>query len=150
MNKIVSFKYQYSHPISLDDTYIGCCSIGELTPIGISWECNGTVYGRINENGLCATLLQYHNIIGVVESPYKKGNYNPAYILDNANQIIWNVSDLFLATYGNKYYGGVGLHFMDVIVENETLCFIINISNCDFRFSINLETGEIGRLVETR
>ncbi len=78
------------------------------------------------------------------------GSFNPAYILDGTNQIIWNVADLFIATYGKKYYGGIKLHFIDVINENETLCFIINIANCDFRFSINIKTGEIGRLIETR
>lgn len=130
--------------------YHGGYSMGELTPIGISWECNGGLYHRRSENGLCATLLPAANVIGVVESPYMKENYNPAYVLDHANQVLWNVSDLFRVTYGHRYYDGVGLHFMDVVTENETLCFIIHISNCDFRFTIDLKTGEIGRLVETR
>lgn len=148
MNKIVSFKYMY--PTSLDRMSKESYSVGELLPIGISWECNGTVYSKKNENGgLCATLLEHGNVIGIVESPYM-GSFNPAYILDGTNQIIWNVTDLFIATYGKKYYGGVKLHFIDVINENETLCFIINIANCDFRFSINIKTGEIGRLIETR
>ncbi|GAA6255063.1 hypothetical protein F070042J6_09150 [Bacteroides sp. f07] len=148
MNKIVSFKYMY--PASLDRMSKEAYSVGELLPIGISWECNGTVYSKKNENGgLCATLLEYGNVIGIVESPYM-GSFNPAYILDGTNQIIWNVTNLFIAAYGKKYYGGIKLHFIDVINENETLCFIINIANCDFRFSVNIKTGEIGRLIETR
>ena len=89
------------------------------------------------------------NVIGVVENPYT-GEYNSAYVLSATNQIIWNVSDLFIAIYGSKYYGGIKMHFVDVRIENGSLYFFINISNCDFRFSFNIKTGEIGRLVETR
>lgn len=58
MNKIVSFKYMY--PTSLDRMSKESYSVGELLPIGISWECNGTVYSKKKENGgLCATLLEH-------------------------------------------------------------------------------------------
>lgn len=146
MNKIESFKYIRPIPLST----VECHSVGELLPIGFSWKCKGGVYNRIQESGgLCAILSECDNVIGVVESPYMKG-FNSAYVLNGTNQVIWNVSDLFIATYGNKYYGGVGIHFVDVRIENETLYFFVNISNCDFRFSINIKTGEIGRLIETR
>ncbi len=146
MNKIESFRYV--RPISLSAT--SCYSAGDLLPIEISWECNGNMYSRKQEDGgLCAILSEQDNVIGVVENPYM-GGFNSAYVLNGTNQIIWNVSDLFIATYGNKYYGGVRLHFVDVRIENGTLYFVINISNCDFRFSINVKTGEIGRLIETR
>lgn len=146
MNKIVSFKYIRSISLSKAE----CYSVGELLPIGVSWECNSCVYNRKQENGgLCAILSEFDNVIGVVESPYI-GDFNSAYVLNGTNQIIWNVSDLFIATYGKQYYGGVKIHFIDVRIENETLYFFVNISNCDLRFSFNVKTGEIGRLIETR
>lgn len=146
MNKIESFKY--IRPISPGTT--SCYSVGDILPIEISWECNGKVYNRKQEKGgLCAILLEHDNVIGVVENPYT-GEYNSAYVLSATNQIIWNVSDLFIAIYGSKYYGGIKMHFVDVRIENGSLYFFINISNCDFRFSFNIKTGEIGRLVETR
>lgn len=90
MNKIVSFKYMY--PASLDRMSKEAYSVGELLPIGISWECNGTVYSKKNENGgLCATLLEYGNVIGIVESPYV-GSFNPAYIL--IVKLNWETWDL--------------------------------------------------------
>lgn len=147
MNKIESFKYIF--PVS--QSAASGHSIGELLPTEISWEYNGMVYRRKQEKGrLCAILLEPDNVIGVVENPYM-GGFNSAYVLNGRNQIIWNVSDLFIAAYGSKYYGGVGIHFVDVRVENGTLYFFINISSCcDFRFSINIKTGEIGPLVESR
>lgn len=146
MNRIESFKY--IRPISSSAT--SCYSVGDLLPIEISWECNGSMYNRRQEKGgLCAILSEHDDVIGIVENPYT-GGFNSAYVLNGTNQIIWNVFDLFIATYGNKYYGGVGIHFVDVRIENRTLYFFINISNCDFRFSINIKTGEIGQLIETR
>ena len=124
------------YPASLDRMSKEAYSVGELLPIGISWECNGTVYSKKMRMVACVLLLlEYGNVIGIIESPYM-GSFNPAYILDGTNQIIWNVTNLFIAAYGKKYYGGIKLHFIDVINENETLCFIINIANCDFRFSV--------------
>ena len=146
MNKIESFKY--IRPISLSTTSRN--SIGDFLPIEITWECNGSMYNRKQEKGgLCAILSEHDNVIGVVENPYTAG-YNSAYVLSGTNLIIWNVSDLFIAIYGSKYYGGVKIHFVDVRIENGSLYFFINISNCDFRFSINIKTGEIGPLIETR
>lgn len=146
MNKIESFKY--IRPISQNET--SGCSVGDLLPIEISWECNGNMYSRKQESGgLCAVLSEKDNMIGIVENPYM-GGFNSAYIINGTNQIVWNVSDLFIATYGTKYYGGVGIHFIDVRIENGILYFFINISNCDFRFSVNIKTGQIGRLIETR
>ena len=109
------------------------------------------VYRRKQEKGrLCAILLEPDNVIGVVENPYM-GGFNSAYVLNGRNQIIWNVSDLFIAAYGSKYYGGVGIHFVDVRVENGTLYFFINISSCcDFSLSINIKSGEIGLLMDSR
>lgn len=145
MNKIESFKY--IRPISPGTT--SCYSVGDILPIEISWECNGKVYNRKQEKGgLCAIFSEHDNVVGVVENPYT-GGFNLAYVLNGANQIVWNVSDLFIATYGNLYYGRA-LHFVDVRVENGILYFFINISNCVFRFSINVKTGEIGQLIETR
>ena len=145
MNKIISFKSIC--PISF--TTARRYSVGELLPNAVSWVCNGCVYNRKQENGgLCAVLLECDNVIGVVESPYV-GSFNPAYVLDETNQIIWNVSDLFLAIYGKMYYGGK-LHFSDVRTENGTLWFFVYISGCDFRFSFDVQTGEIGQLIETR
>ena len=147
MNKIESFKY--IRPISLSTT--SCNSIDDFLPIEITWEYNGSIYNRNKEAAyeVLDFLLEHDNVIGVVENPYT-GEYNSAYVLSATNQIIWNVSDLFIAIYGSKYYGGIKMHFVDVRIENGSLYFFINISNCDFRFSFNIKTGEIGRLVETR
>ncbi|WP_289751856.1 hypothetical protein [Bacteroides acidifaciens] len=146
MNKIESIKY--IRPISSSITLYN--SIGDSLPIEITWECNGSMYNRKQEKGgLCAILSEHDNVIGVVENPYT-GGYNSAYVLNATNQIIWNVSELFMSNYGSKYYGGVNIHFVDVRIENGNLYFFINISDCDFRFSINVKTGEIGQLIETR
>lgn len=146
MDKIESFKY--IRPIT--STASESTSVGERLPIGISWISKGRVYNRINENGgLCAVLLDCYNAIGVVENPYA-GGFNSAYVLDGTNQTVWNVSELFITAYGNKYHDGVRIHFADVRIEKEMLCFFVNISNCDFRFSFNIRTGELGRLIETR
>ena len=116
MNKIESFKY--IRPISPGTT--SCYSVGDILPIEISWECNGKVYNRKQEKGgLCAIFSEHDNVVGVVENPYT-GGFNLAYVLNGANQIVWNVSDLFIATYGNLYYGRA-LHFVDVRVENGIL-----------------------------
>ncbi len=145
MNKIESFKY--IRPISQDET--SGCSVGDFLPIEISWECNGNMYSRKQESGgLCAVLSEQDSMIGIVENPYM-GGFNAAYIINGTNQIVWNVSDLFIATYGTKYSNTL-IHIVDVRIENGTMYFIINISNCDFRFSVNIKTGEIGRLIETR
>ncbi len=100
MNKIESFKY--IRPISLSAT--SCYSIGDLLPIEISWECNGSMYNRKQEKGgLCAILSEHDNVIGVVENPYM-GGFNSAYVLNGTNQIIWNVSDLFMVGSINSIF----------------------------------------------
>ena len=135
MNKIESFKY--IRPISPGTT--SCYSVGDILPIEISWECNGKVYNRKQEKGgLCAILLEHDNVVGVVENPYT-GGFNLAYVLNGANQVVWNVSDLFIATYGNLYYGRA-LHFVDVRVENGILYFFHQyIKLRFFAFSINVK-----------
>lgn len=146
MCKIESFKYINS----ISSTILWNRSVGELQPTGFSWKYDGKIFSRIQEKGvLCAVLSGCDNVIGVVENPYN-GGFNAAYVLNGANQIIWDVSDLFIAAYGNNYYDSTALHFVDVRIEKGTLYFFINISNYDFRFSIDIKTGAIGRLIETR
>lgn len=146
MCKIESFKYINS----ISSPTLWNRSVGELQPTGFSWKYDGKIFSRIQEKGvLCAVLSGCDNVIGVVENPYN-GGFNAAYVLNGANQIIWDVSDLFIAAYGNNYYDSTALHFVDVRIEKGTLYFFINISNYDFRFSIDIKTGAIGRLIETR
>lgn len=146
MDHIKSFKYL--RPDSTIQTKNP--SVGELLPLGISWLWKGNMYHRTNvSGGICAVLLNADNVIAIVENPYITG-FNPAYVINGENQVIWNVSDLFITVYGSKYHDRNGIHFMDVRTENNMLCFFVNISNSDFRFSINIKTGELGRLIEAR
>ena len=93
------------------------------------------MYNRKQEKGgLCAIFSEHDNVVGVVENPYT-GGFNLAYVLNGANQVVWNVSDLFIATYGNLYYGRA-LHFVDVRVENGILYFFINITTVQRNYPI--------------
>lgn len=107
MDHIKSFKY-----LRPDSTIqIKNPSVGELLPLG-HFLVMERQYVSSNQasGGICAVLLNTDNVIAIVENPYITG-FNPAYVVNGENQVIWNVSDLFITVYGSKYHDRNGISF---------------------------------------
>jgi hypothetical protein len=144
--KIERFKAYYFEYSSLNES--NHYNIFQLSPLGYSWTYNEIEYHRENVEKIFSVLSGNEKFIAFVESPFSiKGNM--AYIVNGINEVVWNVSNLFFEKYKhiimNKKY-----IFSDVRLEKDILYFFINIDNNDFRFSFDIENGEIGRLIESR
>ncbi|AFI88304.1 hypothetical protein F6Q07_18710 [Pectobacterium parmentieri] len=112
-----------------------------LSPHGVSWFCDGEVYEiRCNEK-LIPLLLVGGDGIALIKSPFDKRNNN-AYILSPFNEIIWDVGGLVRKE--NK-----DIIFSDVYYVINNLYFFVHVDGCDYRFSFDTKTGEVGSLLQS-
>ncbi|AYH04051.1 hypothetical protein C5E23_00810 [Pectobacterium parmentieri] len=79
--------------------------------------------------------------IALIKSPFDKRNNN-AYILSPFNEIIWDVGGLVRKE--NK-----DIIFSDVYYVINNLYFFVHVDGCDYRFSFDTKTGEVGSLLQS-
>ncbi|MDR2904373.1 MAG: hypothetical protein LBU73_00205 [Helicobacteraceae bacterium] len=142
---------KFSEIYSTDETYDRVnnpdrLNVFELSSLGISWSYNGRDYTITNERRLNAILLKSEIEIALVEAPFDENPKNKAYIVNSQGEIVWDIKELFLAKHRNSR----DVTFYYPIYEALDLYFHIFINNCEFRFLVNIVTGEIGELLECR
>lgn len=125
-------------------------SVYQKNPVGISWDYMGKSFKRDNVSSrLHADISYQSNLIAIIEGPFTTSpDQNKAYIIDGGNNIIFNVAELFLEKNKDLLFGKA-LFFNGVSFDNG-LYFFLDINNNGFRFQFNIETGEIGKLIESR
>jgi hypothetical protein len=77
--------------------------------------------------------------IAVVISPFNLKE-NKALIIKPDGDVMWDVGTIAKSIIG----GGV---YSDVCCVSGQLCFFVNINNQDFRFSFDVVSGAIGKLI---
>lgn len=134
-------------------------TVFEKSPIGISWKYMNQKYRRDNiVDRLYGDVDNDRSLIAIVDGPSSEGDRNKAIIIDAANNQIFDVKQLFREQCYVKrilppsvdvsfaYFSGV--YYNRKI--DQMFYFFIHINGVDFRFPFNIETGEIGRLIESR
>jgi hypothetical protein len=136
-------------------------SVYKLLPIGIKWDYGGKEYKMQNGNKIIATVLKDNKHIAVIEVP-KNEILNNAYIIDGKNIQKYNIRNLLnnsgLIIKSPYIFGennDIKLDKNSVIFdyvhyECNELYFFISIGNEDYRFSFDMETGNIGKLIVSR
>ncbi|MCK8669443.1 hypothetical protein M1M11_31660 [Pseudomonas azerbaijanoccidens] len=114
-------------------------SVWELLPKEVSWSFLGRSYKIESPDKLIPQLLIDGIGIAVVVSPFN-AEKNKALVVKPDGEVMWDVS----ARASALTKGGV---FSDVYYVSGRLCFFVNINNQDFRFSFDVVSGEIGRLI---
>jgi hypothetical protein len=142
---------RYSEIYSTSETYDRVSNpdrlnVFELFPLGVSWRYNGQEYEITNERRVSAILLRNEIGIALGEAPFDNNPNNKAYIVNVQGETVWDIKDLFLAKYG----GSNNVAFYYPIYETIDLYYHFIENNIEFRFSVNVITGEIGELKECR
>jgi hypothetical protein len=132
-------------------------SVYELLPVGIKWNYNGQEYKIQNGNKINAKLLKDDKHIAIIEENKKM---NEAYIINGNNIQKYNIRKLLNKkdlTINSPYIMGNNiklnketLTFYDVYYEELELYFFAFIRNEYYRFSFDVETGGIGKLITSR
>lgn len=139
MNIIQNFKLlkkQYNHNHSMDGSSL---TINELLPYGVSWIYKGLEKNILFEKNGIALLLKDKLNIAIVVSPFCFYN-NSAYIYDQKGDVKWDVGGIIGCQYKNVI-------FLDVYYIFEVLHFFINVNGQDYRFSFDVDTGDVGILI---
>jgi hypothetical protein len=127
-------------------------------PIGIKWNYNGQEYRIQNGNKIIAKLLKDNKHIAVIEENKK---INEAYIINGYNIQEYNIRKLldkkdltitspYITENNIIKLNKETLAFYNVYYEGMELYFFVFIENEYYRFSFDLETGEIGELIISR
>jgi hypothetical protein len=124
-------------------------TISELTSKTVSWYYGGQYHEIKNDNELLALLLNNKNHIAIIENLYGNISENKACIVNGNNEKIWDIASLFHLTHKN-FIESRNVIFYDIYYIGENLYFFVNIHNTDWRFSFNPDSGEIGKLIESR
>ena len=125
-------------------------SVYDLLPIGVKWNYNGKKYIIKNGNKIEALLLNNNVSIAIIEEPYNIIK-NKAYIINGNNEIEYDLKELLrenknlITEYDIKDFFIYEIHYID----SELYCFI-NIDEFDYRFSLNVLNGKIGKLIFMR
>jgi hypothetical protein len=114
-------------------------TVQELLPRGVSWLSGGVRHKVEHADGLIATKLRASDGIALVLSPFNKA-LNDAMILNPDGTVIWNV---------RNFAWGVapGCILTDVYYVLNELCFFIYTSGHDYRFSFDVATGGVGKII---
>lgn len=116
-------------------------------PNTVIWSYNSKNYQISNPHKIIALLLEQANKIAVIENMHSQTE-NKAYILSANGTVLWDLKKLLRDQLHHSDYGYY--FFCDISYIDNELYFFINIHSDDFRFSFNLKTGAIGRLIYTK
>lgn len=114
-------------------------SVWELLPTGVSWSFLGRPYKIESFDKLIPKLLLGNLNIAVVISPFNIKE-NKALIVKPDGNVMWDVGVIAKSIVG----GGI---YSEVSYVSGQLCFFVNISNQDFRFSFDAVSGVVGKLI---
>jgi hypothetical protein len=133
-------------------------SVYALLPIGIKWKYCEKEYKIKNGNKIIAKLLKDNKHIAVIEIP-KNRTLNDAYIISGNNTQEYNIRNILNKTeltITSPYITGENNHiklnknaaiFNDVYYAYNELYFFIFIENEYYKFTFDLKTGNIGKLI---
>lgn len=119
-------------------------TVFDTLPHIITWSYNGINHRIENQYKLIPLMLKDNQHIAIIEAPYNK-NFNKAYIVNGEGQVIWNLNNLLQEQRPFNQ-----LSFFDVYYIQGSLFFFVVLSNRDYRFEFDLDTGKIGDLIESR
>lgn len=114
-------------------------TVQELLPRGVSWLSGGVCHKVERADGLIATKLRASDGIALVLSPFNKA-LNDAMILNPDGTVIWNVRNIAWGV-------APGCILTDVYYVLNELCFFIYTSGHDYRFSFDVATGGVGKII---
>lgn len=114
-------------------------SVWELLPTGVSWSFLGRPYKIESFDKLIPKLLLGSVGIAVVISPFDLKE-NKALIIKPDGDVMWDVGAVAKSIVGRGIYS-------DVYYVSGQLCFFVNINNQDFRFSFDVVSGVVGKLI---
>jgi hypothetical protein len=114
-------------------------TVQELLPRGISWLSGGMRHKVEHADGLIATKLSAANGIALVLSPFNKA-LNDAMILNPDGTVMWDVRNVAWGV-------APGCILTDVYYVLDELCFFIYFSGQNYRFSFDVVTGGVGKII---